>query len=710
MVALLLSEENVRMQYEIVIMLLLLLVPAIKLKDRKKLGAAWGAVFLFFIYIHRALLPFLISGIYFFALAGIVWAAVRLDIKKAAEPALAFKSRLLRLLDKKVLPCTMVVIIILLIQLCRINISMDYDSLRYGLRSDVLLSDSGIRGFFEGIGLVNGVYSYPKGFELITLPLFFGHTYGYVLCFNIWVLIAVIMLSGEITSALSGDEKHGRGFGMGAMLISLVPGITNMSVTAKSDLTTLMCQLLFILCVVKYHTNSRNRLLPGLGAGALILSYALKPTSLIFSSLLGLTAIIYFICKRERLGINKNGIIALLLSACFTAIITIRTQCIAGMPFTSIFSGLFSRLGFKLKYPLAEQLISGGYGEGTGLTERIQAYLSRLLHFIFCPVGDDMKHVIMAWGGLVFVVMLSAAVIMYKRTLENAEGTELLIGAQKIMTSGENGTEKKSADGQPDLRGAVSFMYAELAAAAVMSLISLALLYQIDGNYYQLFYALSVTAGAAAVTLQLGLEESRLNRNKRTLLGGSSGLGVIALSAVMIYFTAFTGWSGAVGFTPIDLINRGYYNHEAEYGLKNPLSWDKHTRVVAFAGEPDCYKLCGRVESLVDICGSLGNVYLVKSLNIFKEYLDLADIDYIYADISYLDNDEDGTIMRAGELFKDLTADGCFEEMVYEENSSTLLYCRIDKERVKHDWEEPMSAEQADRAAAQQELLSESLR
>ena len=321
-----------------------------------------------------------------------------------------------------------------------------------------------------------------------------------------------------------------------------------------------------------------------------------------------------------------------------------------------------------------------------------------------------MKHVIMAWGGLVFVVMLSAAVIMYKRTLENAEGTELLIGAQKIMASGENGTEKKSADGQPDLRGAVTFIYAELAAAAVMSLISLALLYQIDGNYYQLFYALSVTAGAAAVTLQLGLEESRLNRNKRTLLGGSSGLGVIALSAVMIYFTAFTGWSGAVGFTPIDLINRGYYNHEAEYGLKNPLSWDKHTRVVAFAGEPDCYKLCGRVESLVDICGSLGNVYLVKSLNIFKEYLDLADIDYIYADISYLDNDEDGTIMRAGELFKDLTADGCFEEMVYEENSSTLLYCRIDKERVKHDWEEPMSAEQAERAAAQQELLSESLR
>ena len=693
MIKLLLSEENVRMQYEIVLMLLLLLLPSAVLKDRKKLAFAWGAVFLFFIYIHRILLPFIISGAYFFVLTGISWSLIRLNIKAFGEPLKIFAKRLYGMLDRGVLPCAAVVLIILLIQLCRINISPDYDSLRYGLRSDVLLSDNGIKGFFEGMGLVNGVYSYPKGFELITWPLLFGHTYGYVLCFNIWILIAVILLSGEITAALAGnreirniciikktdrDNKKNRSFCMGAMLISLVPGITNMSVTAKSDLITLMCQLIFVLCVIKYLTEINEEcgrckkdevgLFTGLGVSALILSYSFKPTSLIFSSALGLAAAAYLICNKYKLKINKNGLAALLLSCAFTAVITLRTVCITGMPFTSVFSGLFSRLGFKLKYPLAEQFISAPYGEAAGLAEKIQSYLSRLMHFLFCPTGADMEHVIMAWGGLVFVVMLFAAVIMYKKMPEKTAG----------------------------------FMYAALMTVMAISLISLALLYQIDGNYYELFYALSVITGAAAVSGQLELEESEFNENKRVLFGGSNGLGVIALTVAMIYFTAFTGWSGANGFTPIDFINRGYYNHEAEYGIKNPLGWDKHTRVIAFSAEPDCYKLKGRVESLTDICGSLGNVYLVKSLNIFKEYLSRADIDYIYADISYLKENADDTRARARELFKDLIEDGDFEEIVYEENSSELLYCKIDKDRVSVDWEIPMDEELAARTEKQE--------
>ena len=198
-----------------------------------------------------------------------------------------------------------------------------------------------------------------------------------------------------------------------------------------------------------------------------------------------------------------------------------------------------------------------------------------------------------------------------------------------------------------------------------------------------------------------------LSRNEKRLLGGSNGLGLIALSAVSVYITALTGWSGAAGFTPADFINRGYYNHEAEYGIKNPLGWDKHTRVAAFAGEPECYLLKGRVESYVDITGSCGNVALVKSLNAFKEYLSFADIDYIYADLDYLKDSTDTALARASELFGDLIEDGDFEEIVLEENSSSLLYCRIDKERALVSWETSMTEKQSEHALSQTAFYKE---
>ena len=70
--------------------------------------------------------------------------------------------------------------------------------------------------------------------------------------------------------------------------------------------------------------------------------------------------------------------------------------------------------------------------------------------------------------------------------------------------------------------------------------------------------------------------------------------------------------------------------------------------------------------------------------------------------MDYLANTEDGAVMRAAELFRDLIYDGDFEEIVLEENSSTLLYCRIDKERVSVSWETPMSETVKERTKKQE--------
>ncbi|WP_242821541.1 hypothetical protein [Oribacterium sp. oral taxon 108] len=88
----------------------------------------------------------------------------------------------------------------MLIQISRSNIALDYDSLRYGLRSAwILFSPDGkgggilsfLQAFFSSHGLINAVYSYPKGLELLTAPLSFLPGYGFLLAFQIWIYIAI---------------------------------------------------------------------------------------------------------------------------------------------------------------------------------------------------------------------------------------------------------------------------------------------------------------------------------------------------------------------------------------------------------------------------------------------------------------------------------------------------------------------------------------
>ena len=85
---------------------------------------------------------------------------------------------------------TAIMLSALLLQLGRINIALDYDSLRYGLRSlSVLIGNTGI---YDKLGTVNDVYVYPKGLEILTLALNNKMTFGFVLSFN--YTCAILML------------------------------------------------------------------------------------------------------------------------------------------------------------------------------------------------------------------------------------------------------------------------------------------------------------------------------------------------------------------------------------------------------------------------------------------------------------------------------------------------------------------------------------
>ncbi|MDO4266599.1 MAG: hypothetical protein Q4C63_09100 [Eubacteriales bacterium] len=725
-------EPNLRMQYELLLMLVLFLAPAAFLKNTKRLLITWGLIFAAFLLLHGSFFPFVLAGAYCYVLCGL-WEMVRTGSLRAfRKPYDGLWCGLVMLFPDllqgdgaehgkrggRCLPA--VILIVLLIQLNRIEIAADYDSLRYGLRSPyVLLGGKGLAGFFENFGLVNTVYTYSKGFELITLPLSLfsvyvsvSKSYAYVLCFNIWVLFGIFCLCGMLAARVTGKREAGAA---AAFFCALMPGVTNMALTAKSDLLTLFFQLFFLYEAVVFictasgeeaHAAARRAGLSAGGIAALLISYALKPTAMLFSSVLGLCTLLVLLWKGKKENraflpcMTRSALRLPLLAAAFTGLCWLRTFLLTGLPVTSVFSGIFTSLGFSIRYPFAAQA-APGTEMGMTFSEILRQFFERLFGFLFCPAGTDMEHVRMAWGGIAFVLLLFLILRFGRRAMGNLK-------AEAALT-------------------VFHYLLLMLVFVTAVSLVSLALLYQVDGNYYMLWYALTAVCGTA-VFYALSMSGPVV---EKTLAVSPSLLTLLAAS--MLYITAFTGWAGAVGFTPTgfqqDRSTRERHIEEGDYALWRMLSETgrgRENHVIAFADEPECYDLRCVAESYTDITGSGGNVYLVKKLNIFKEYLAFADVDYIYADREWLSLAGNE---RAAELLYDLAEDGTFAEIMYEADAKALFEseethifpetgafetgasktgedaeryfaARIDKERVKQNWEEPKTPQQENAAKA----------
>lgn len=860
-------ESNVKMQYELLLMLLLFLLPAAALKSRRRLAVSWAAVFCGFLLLHRALLPFAVSGLYVYLLCGLLcmlyagkpaaflqpalWAAKEAAVylgertetngvqrgagtlrdwfqrrsglgtaagkgvwfrkecragvlRSSQQKSGAVRDQIGGRAERSLLFLTAVILAVLLIQLCRINIAVDYDSLRYGLRSPyVLLGGEGLSGFFKNPGLVNTVYTYSKGFELLTLPLSFFRSYAYVLCFNVWALCGVLLLCGKIARKLTGIAGAEA---LTSFFCALIPGITNMAVTAKSDLLTLLCQLIFVYAVVCFIRESGSRAAEenapgshvqeaaprryvGLGLAGLIASYALKPTSMIFSSALGAAALICLLWLRKmqlengkaRAGVNGAGsegfggdageqrnteagqnaaakwkrtdipfllptaasVRVLCAAGLFTAVCWIRTFLITGLPVTSVFSGVFTALGFSLNYPFGVQSVPDG-SAAAGFSDGLRLFLTRLFQTLFCPTGADMEHVRMAWGGAAFVFLLLYFCLTARKA---GRGIEAEAVQNRIHRA-----ELLAEDACTDTTLSVYRMLcALLAVTGVLSLLSLRFLYQIDGNYYMLLYALTGIMGTSALLFLNGFQKAaqsgRRQRRRQffhrvQFVLAENGTGFALLAAGMLYVTAFTGWAGAVGFTeiPVSVSQNGisfgsllYYDHvkaaeerhraAGDFKIWQALGETENgaaNHVIAFAQEPECYDLRCVAESYTDIAGSGGNVYLVKKLNIFKEYLDWSDTDFLYADKVWLAKPGNE---RAKELLEDLIEDGTLTDITYEDDLAAeeperegkpaeftghrYFYGRIDQARVKEKWEVPLSAEASEKAEREMQKYAE---
>ena len=720
-------------------------------------GAFLSFLFLLFIlptlvlaYLHRMLLPMLFSGLWFLLLAFFFRFCTK------GRPLQIFQDikRFFFFLEKDFQAGALYPLVFALpffiLQMNRSNVALDYDSLRYGLRSAYVLFPE---GFFSAHGQINSVYSYPKGLELLTYPLNYLPGYGFLLSFSLWTYLALALVFGLL---LFHFQKNRKKLYIGILCFFLLSSVGNMSLTMKTDLFTLLLQLSALYFFLKGKRLQSCFLL--------FFSYSFKPTAVVFSTLLGIVFLFTMLLEcfwkrntkantKENININANtGINSntnhntiqvkgekwtselpfVLFSLVYTGLITLRTFLITGLPFSTTFTGIFKAIGFHVNWPFNLDAHVDYSGE-LSFSESALSFFRRLFSFLFYPVGEDMEHVAIAWSGVLFpLILLFALWQCFSIGRKCLPGKNSLPGGNSLLE--RNSSSGREAFLRMGSREASLWDYLPLSLSFLVimafSLLSFVMLWQIDGNYYILWESLALLLCFSGGNLQ----------EKR---------GIILLLKAFFFFpfylaaflgTITTSWAGAVGFTPIDLANKGYYDHalvelenQGEKGslpafsemAKNPSH-----HVLAFAETPECYRIPCNVQSITDVEGSGGSPGLYDSSLYFAWFLKWSDTDYVYLEQSFLHDEREE---RAGEMLLQMAEEGIFQSpMLVEKNkilpldgvkafsesngegAEQLLLLQIRKERLEYPWEERPYPELSPKEQMEKDrilqLLSEYLR
>ena len=736
---------------------------------------------LVFAYLHRMLLPMLVSGLWFFVLA------LLFRFITTGRPMQIFKDfkQFLAFLDKDFQEGTLYPLVFALpffiLQMNRSNVALDYDSLRYGLRSAYVLFPE---GFFSAHGQINSVYSYPKGLELLTYPLNYLPGYGFLLSFSLWTYLALALVFGLL---LFHFQKNRTKLYLGILCFFLLSSVGNMSLTMKTDLFTLLLQLSALYFFLKGKRLQSCFLL--------FFSYSFKPTAVVFSTLLGivflLTMLLECFAKRSiktnsqvntdrntntnasinaKTGINSNintnynriqakgekwtsELPFVLFSIVYTGLITFRTFLITGLPFSTTFTGIFKAIGFHVNWPYNLDAHVDYSGE-LSLSESTFSFFRRLFSFLFYPVGEDMEHVAIAWSGVLFPLILLFGIWQcFSIGRKCLSGRNSLAGGNNLP--GKNLPGKNSLLGRNSLPGREAFLRRESGEASLwdylplalsflvimaFSLLSFVMLWQIDGNYYILWESLALLlcfsmGSASEISSQ---EENARGSKLSAFLLKAFAFSPFYLAAFLTTIT--TSWAGAVGFTPIDLANKGYYDHalvelenQGEKGSLpafSEMAKNPRYHVLAFAETPECYRIPCNVQSITDVEGSGGSPGLYDSPLYFAWFLKWSGTDYVYLEQSFLHDEREE---RAREMLLQMAEEGIFQSpMLVEKNEilpldgvkafsesngegvEQLLLLQIRKERLEYPWnKEPYPALTKEEIAEKDkivQLLSEYLR
>ena len=489
----------------------------------------------------------------------------------------------------------------LLLQVGRMNICADYDSLHYGLRSEYIFNDGS--GIFENMGSINVVYTYSKGLETLLLPISGLPSFGFILSFQMWMTVGILLAAAEI-AGLFVDAKWK---GLCMVLLASIPAITNMGITAKTDSATCLFQLIMTYFLLRF-VKEQKTIDFAMAGNAFLMTMVLKPTSLAFSTVLAGTVFVFlFVTRSFRVNIKDRALLSWIPAIAMWLMIWARTMIQTGIPVTSVLTSIWTKFGFKVKYPfMFDELPSNG--GGLGLKGMLKHLLKRLYGVLLAPVGDDMDHVWIAWGTsllLVFLVLFLVPLMARMKNVEKEDRKPLVCLICVFLTNG------------------------------LMSLVMLYLLWQVDGNYFLLLYCL-FTILAVIVIGKLDC----------TLMAGSVVMLLVPMLLFNVTVTAVSNWRGILGLSPIAIVHKGYYDHWAEEKARmehkgNVKIWDilaenPQNRVFVYGNQPEMLMFPCNAQSYTDLAGSGGNYHVSGSVNKMVEFFEYAKMDYIYLCGGYL--------------------------------------------------------------------------
>ena len=494
-----------------------------------------------------------------------------------------------------------------MIQVGRANIALDYDSVWYGLRSPYVLAP--YTGIYDQLMMTGCVYVYSKGIETLSLAFSFDTTYSYVYAVNLMFGAAMLYMVYQTTRLFA--KKRGALFVL--LCCSVTAGIMNMASTAKSDISTLFLQIVVLYFgLISVQEKSGGALL--MAIGATILSMAFKPTSIVFSVIL--FAVILVVAGVSKVRISSVDWKVLMLPLVALILMFARTYLLTGIPLTSFGTQLWANLGVTYKYPYDSGINSGFMSpvsqlfSPSFLVERI----IRFVKFLFCPITTELDHVIIAWPGMLFSIIWLAIV--------------LHVFLHPIKTFQRMKEDKAYA---------ISFI--ALALISCVSIGCILLLTKPDGNYFMLMYAMTFIHG----------EFELRSCNDREAAKCHAAFAPVIICGVLLCIVSH--WSWVLGFTPIDLENRGAYSHakrNAQYyqtvgidQITSVLS-QKRTlaRVMVFSSDvPQMLLIPAVVDSWLDVV-HWGNEEISHSPEQLYAYYCVADMDYLLINIDYVTSSE----------------------------------------------------------------------
>lgn len=518
------------------------------------------------------------------------------------------------------------IIAFVLVQVGRANIALDYDSTWYGLRSEYMLAPE--TGIYDPMPFLACVHTYAKGIETLTLPLSGLGSFGMIYSVNIAFGIGIIKTAYDVCR-LRCEKRTSL---LAALCTAAIPGIMNMTVTAKSDILTAFLQVTALYFLLRAAEDKRMEYCI-FCISACVLSYAFKSSSAIFSTALLLICVIHIIHRKPRFADGGKRVFWFAgLSLGALSVIWLRTFLMTGCPFTFILPNIWRALGLEIKYPY--EFTSVGMNSVSSLLDGdlLASRLRRILDILFFPVTDETMKVLIAWAGPVFALLWVVLLITLLLRIKNA---------WREICSGS-------------IEGILYIAYFLLSA---LTLVCVLLLSAPDGNYFELLYVVTV------ITFFLGFRKK--NAGKMDVLI----LPVIA-SGMLLTAASSPGW--ALGFTQVDFTKGGYYNSVVwveQYMNYNSLGEvfqqlerEENPQVEMFSDKiPYTMFIPATTDTWQAHC--IYGYGTTASLEAYSEYLQFAEMDYLLLDRDYMDTDAHAT-----DVISQLADNGWLDMVLISEN------------------------------------------